>query len=142
MTLTQQDIEHNTELLIQASERGELLIPVSNPLDNNSAALRWAAEGGHIECVKLLLPVSNPKDLDSQALQTAVIHGHTECIKLLLPVSDYPLALQESIGDTALLQQCIETYENECRILQQKQRLTHILNAVQDTKINSTKRKL
>ena len=63
-------------------------MPVSDPTDRDSEALRLAAENGHVECAKLLLPVSDPKERDSQALRFAAHNGHAECVKLLLSVSD------------------------------------------------------
>lgn len=54
----------------------------------NSYALEKAAENGHAECVKLLIPVSEPDQDDSQALLLAAQNGHTECVRLLIPVSD------------------------------------------------------
>lgn len=59
-----------------------------NPKAGKSFSLCWAAEGGHLECVKLLIPVSDPKAADSQALCRAADNGHAECVKLLIPVSD------------------------------------------------------
>lgn len=56
--------------------------------DEKSKALRWAAVGGHVECVILLIPVSNPKAFSSDALRVAAYHGHVECVKALIPVSD------------------------------------------------------
>lgn len=54
----------------------------------NSFALEKAAEKGHAECVKLLIPVSEPGQDDSQALQLAAQNGQAECVRLLIPVSD------------------------------------------------------
>lgn len=90
---TQQDIETNTSLLIQASKEGHIksvehFIPISNPKHNNSCALQWAAANGHLECVKLLIPVSDPKAEESEAFKQAVFNGNAEIVQLLIPVSD------------------------------------------------------
>ena len=66
----------------------KLLIPVSNPQDDCSSALQWAARNGHVTCVELLIPVSDPKAKNSLALYWAVISGNLECVNLLIPVSD------------------------------------------------------
>lgn len=62
------------------------LINLSRSL--NSYALEKAAEKGHAECVKLLIPVSEPEQDNSQALERAAQNGHAECVRLLIPVSD------------------------------------------------------
>ena len=66
----------------------KLIIPLSDPKDNNSFPLRLASQNGHIECVRLLIPVSDPKSNKSLALRIACENGHAECAKLLTPVSD------------------------------------------------------
>lgn len=66
----------------------QLLIPLSDPLSNASLALRKAAEKGHVECVKLLLPVSDPKANSSDALYWSLVNGHMECAEVLGLVSD------------------------------------------------------
>ena len=66
----------------------KILIPVSDPKADDSAALMYAAENGHYKCVKLLIPVSDPKADDSAALIYAAENVHYECVKLLIPVSD------------------------------------------------------
>lgn len=91
--LTQENIQRNNKLLIQASENGDVdevrrLIPLSSPKAYKSEALLMAAMDGHTECVKLLIPVSDPKARKSEALVVAAEHGHIECVKLLIPVSD------------------------------------------------------
>ena len=85
--------DDNSKLLRLAARYGhtdvvKLLIPVSDPKAIGSYALRWAAEKGHTEVVKLLIPVSDPKALDSRALRLAAENGHTDVVKLLIPVSD------------------------------------------------------
>lgn len=65
-----------------------MLIPASNPLSCDSAALGLAADSGNPECVALLIPVSDPKALNSDALCRAAEFGHAECVELLIPVSD------------------------------------------------------
>lgn len=91
--LTQTDILYNTQLLVQASQKGDVetvkrLLPISIPKSNDNSAFRIAATFGHLEIVKLLLPVSNPKANDSEALRQASYNGYTEIVKLLIPVSD------------------------------------------------------
>lgn len=66
----------------------KLLLPMSDPKDHVSEALRYAAMDGHLEIVKLLLPVSDPKAFNSFALRWAAMNGHLEIVKLLIPVSD------------------------------------------------------
>lgn len=90
--ITKKDIQHNTQLLKQASEHGDIaeverLIPISDPKAHNNAALRWAARNGHLEIVKMLLPVSDPAANESAALAWAAEKGHTDIVKLLIPVS-------------------------------------------------------
>lgn len=60
--------------------------------EHNSAALRWAAVGGHIECVTLLIPVSNLKDDNSLPLQWACQNNDQACFDLC-DVSDPQAAL-------------------------------------------------
>lgn len=87
-TLDQQD---NNSALVQACKDGNLdevqrLLPTSNPrAHNNSAAVRWAADAGHLEIVRLLAPLS---DLQSCLAVQAAANGHAECVRLLIPVSD------------------------------------------------------
>lgn len=69
----------------QADDVARLITP---SYSLNSYALEKAAANGHADCVKLLIPVSEPDQDDSQALQIAAQNGHTECVKLLIPVSD------------------------------------------------------
>ena len=59
-----------------------------NPLADKSEALRCAADGGHVECVRRLIPVSNPRGWNSVALRMAANNGHTDCVRLLIPHSD------------------------------------------------------
>jgi len=66
----------------------ELLEEGADPKANDSFALGWAAENGHVEIVKLLIPVSDPKARDSEALRLAAEREYTEIVKLLIPVSD------------------------------------------------------
>lgn len=85
--------QHNSVALRWAAMEGhadcvKLLIPVSNPCDENSHALSLAAEAGHTDCVKMLIKVSNPKADNSWALKTAAEGGHVECVRLLIGVSD------------------------------------------------------
>jgi ankyrin repeat protein len=83
----------NSLALRWAADKGhleivKLLLPLSNPKANNSDALRYAALHGHLEVVKLLLPLSDPEAYNSEALRSAAQNGHLEVVKLLLPVSD------------------------------------------------------
>lgn len=83
---------HSSKALCEAAGNGhhecvKLLIPASNPNDNDSVALRWAACNGYAECVKLLIPVACLNS-NSKALGIAVRFGRAECVKLLIPVSD------------------------------------------------------
>lgn len=110
-------LEH-TRLLKEAAyydRIGEVrrLIPISDPTDNESEALRNAISQGHLECAKLLavvsdahiglkesawhgnvdlvaffIPLCDPKTGDSIALRWAARHGYLECVELLLPHSD------------------------------------------------------
>lgn len=109
--------EH-TRLLKEAAYYGRIdevrrLIPISDPTDNDSEALRNAVSQGHLECAKLLavvsdaymglkesawhgnvdllaffIPLCDPKTEDSIALHWAARHGYFECVELLLPHSD------------------------------------------------------
>jgi len=111
-------IEHNTELLCEASKTGNSeevrrLIPISDPKAQDSDALRLAAKNGHTECARLLIKVSSafgmalcwaahnghadcvellisvPEPIDGlKALLWAAERGHAECVKLLIPISD------------------------------------------------------
>jgi hypothetical protein len=66
----------------------KLLLPLSDPTDDDSLALRWAAEYDRTEIVKLLLEAgADPNANDSLALRWAAEFGHIEIVKLLLPVS-------------------------------------------------------
>ncbi len=86
-------IHENTQLLIQAAERGDAaevqrLIPISEPSFNSSWALQVAASDGYVDCVQLLIPVSEPKTKNSVTLRAAARSGHAQCVALLIPVSD------------------------------------------------------
>ena len=69
----------------QADDVARLITPFYSL---NSYALEKSAENGHAECVQLLIPFSEPDQDDSQALLLAAQNGHTECVRLLIPVSD------------------------------------------------------
>jgi hypothetical protein len=91
-----------SKALAEAARHGhlecvQLLIPVSDPKADDSAALRLAAEHGNWECARLLIPVSDPKADHSQTLRWAAEDGHDELVVLLLPLSD-PLALGRKDG--------------------------------------------
>jgi len=66
-------------------EKVKLLLPISDPSENNSDAIRWASYNGHLEVVKLLL--SDPR-VDSSDVNTAIRYassnGRTEIVKFLL----------------------------------------------------------
>lgn len=86
--------DHLHERLADSARDGEssglswLIASGADPRHNGSSALRFAAERGHVECVKLLIPLSDPKANDSEALRKAAFNGHAECVLLLAPVSD------------------------------------------------------
>jgi ankyrin repeat protein len=99
--------------LRRAAEGGHLecvkiLMAVSDPLAHDSYALQLAAREGHAECVRLLIPVSDPWANDSYALQLAAERGHAECVRLLIPVSD------SLANDSYALQWAAETGHVEC----------------------------
>lgn len=156
--LNQEQIQHNTSLLIEASKRGDIdkvqqLIPVSDPKSRNSLALITAAADGYTEIVKLLIPVCDPKSNNSLALFAALKEGHTEIIKLLVPVSDCAhiiaviddmTAIHNIIGtvnyDT--LASTLHKYIDEHEAVQQQQRLQNELDVFLDNKNKSIKRKM
>lgn len=145
MTFKPTDIELNTELLMRASQNGDVdevkrLIPVSNPKSYNSDPLRSAAYKGYLEIVQLLIPVSDPTANDNSALFWAARNEHTECVKLLIPVSDYQMLLQDKSRRVynTLLQQCVDEYE----ALQQKERLLNQLEDNFQIKQKSAKNKI
>lgn len=82
------------ERLLLSAKRGDLqgvmdsINEGASPLEGNSAALRWSAAFGHIDCLEYLIPVSNPRAIDSMALQWAAKHGHPRCVEALLAVSN------------------------------------------------------
>lgn len=133
-----------TQALGEAVRRGQaeatkLLLPVSDPKENDSYALRCAVENGHTDIVELLIPVSNPKALESTALFFAINKNNKDLIELLIPVSDYPLLIQKR--PTPLFLECVEKYET----LQLKERLNNTLAETHNiTKIlqNHPKRKM
>lgn len=75
-----------------------VLLPISNPKNNNSEALKIAAEKGDVETLKLLIPVSDPKANNSQALLAAVESNSVDCVRCLIPVSDV-----DAMGSRALV---------------------------------------
>ena len=48
---------------------------------------------GNTELVKILIPISDPKDGDSYAIRLAAKNNHEESIRLLIDVSDVDKAL-------------------------------------------------
>jgi len=67
-------------------EKVKLLLPISDPSEDNNYAIRYASHMGYIEIVKLLLsdPRVNPSTFNNEAIRWASINGHNEVIKLLL----------------------------------------------------------
>lgn len=67
-------------------------------LKQRSAALCFAALGGHPHCVNAILPFSNPDFKSALALKLAVRNGHRDCAKILIlktrSASDRARALQ------------------------------------------------
>ena len=47
----------------------------------------YAAENGHLECVKILAPLEKgmKDNEDNTALMLAAERGHLECVKILVP---------------------------------------------------------
>jgi len=137
------NIQHNTELLLQAAVDGDAvevqrLIPLSDPKAYGSRALQMATQNGHIECVKLLIPVSDPKANNSSALQFAVSLDHTECVDLLYPVSEPMVALQK------MQQQHPDSYKLWGQLYEmiEAERLHNTLNAEVGTTTAKVQRKM
>ena len=99
--LTIREVRENNAALVRAAiinDTKELsrLLPISDPKDSSSLALRMAAKFGNLDAVKILVPVSDTKNGDlprkedaaSDALQEAAKFGRTAVVKYLLPVSD------------------------------------------------------
>lgn len=63
------------------------LLPVTDPLADDSQALEEATKAGHVDVVRLLIPLSDPKARQSSALSAAARSRHAGVVKLLLPVS-------------------------------------------------------
>jgi len=81
----------STYALEVAAENGhancvDILIPFSEPDQNDSRPLERAAEKGHTQCVERLIPVSDMTHC--KALERAAMHGHTQCVRLLKDVSN------------------------------------------------------
>lgn len=66
----------------------KILINVHNPLSDISPALYLAAGQGHLDCVSHLLPLVDPLYKNSAAMVEAAGNGYTECLLLLVDVSD------------------------------------------------------
>lgn len=99
---TDQHIDNNFAL-VQACKDGNLdevqrLLPMSNPRAHNSAAVRWAGDGGHLEIVRLLAPLSNLQSC--LAVQAAAINGQVEVLHCLLEY-DIPPAIQRNALELA-----------------------------------------
>lgn len=91
--LNEKQLQHNSELLIKASQQGNLeevkqLISISNPKTDGSMALLQAANNGHTDIVKLLIPVSDAEAPDNHTMTIAAMKGHIDVVKLLAPVSN------------------------------------------------------
>lgn len=103
------DIEDNTKRLFEAAKNGDLnevqrLIPISDPKDKYSVALRVAIDHDHTECVKALIPVS---DEYSDAMAEAARNNKVEYVKLLLPLSDdHESALHAAAGNNHI--ECVK----------------------------------
>lgn len=87
------DIETNTNLLIQAAKMGNVeevqqLIPLSDPKAQRSRAL-WQALSIplSVECVKMLIPVSDPQDYNDVFFEAVKI-GNIPCIEMLMQVAN------------------------------------------------------
>lgn len=110
--------EHNNRLLKSAAYHGRIedvarLIPISDPTDENSEALRLAVAEGHLDVARMLVPFSNafiglkeaawygrveflrflktvcdPHQEDDIAIGWAIRSHNIECVKLLLPGVD------------------------------------------------------
>lgn len=90
--------DEESRALREAAERGYAdivarLIPVSDTRARGSAALICAAGGGHADCVSLLLPHSNPKDNESAALASAAHKGRWRVVDMLWDQSEPVAAL-------------------------------------------------
>lgn len=145
MSLTENEIAENTQLLNEASYIGDIqkvqrLLPVSDPKQNDSQTLAIAARTGNSDLVQILIPVSEPLKNGSWALRAAVKYEHKECVMLLLPVCDYQLVLK-SLPKHGIKPTFLHTCINEYEALLQKERLSNTLDEVVQCK-NSVKRKL
>lgn len=108
--------ENRSEALRWAAEHQhprlvELLIPVSEPGAWDSLALRWACEKPGFECFELLLPHSNPKDEKSAALRLAVTYGNIDAARVLFPLSDVEAAYKELLPRAHLYPGSLERFE-------------------------------
>lgn len=88
---TMHDIEHNTQLLVKATENGNAtevarLIPLSDPKQDFSYPLRIAAQRGFADCLALLIPVSDPTAKNYDAFKQAASRKHLKCLQVLLPL--------------------------------------------------------
>jgi len=77
---------------------------------NCNKALRVAAENGHTDCVALLIPVSDPLEDDSATLYWTVSFGQEftkgvlECVQLLICASDVQAADSRALRKAILLE--------------------------------------
>ena len=83
---------------ITAKKIKQLIEEGAEPKANDSYALRWAAEYGHLEIVELLIKNGADSKADnSSALQWAATNGHLKIVKLLLKSGADPKA-NNSLG--------------------------------------------
>ena len=66
-------------------------------VDECTEMLQLAAQRGFLECVKRLVPISDPMADESRALLVAAAFDHEQIIELLLPHSDAPAARRTAI---------------------------------------------
>lgn len=91
--LSLEDIASNTRLLNQAIleqdySKIEELLPVSEPLLDDSRSLLRAVSTGNVDLVKRLIPLTNPKDNEQDAFDTAIYWDYRDIIEALLPFVD------------------------------------------------------
>lgn len=82
-------------------EVADFLRAGANPKYQNSLALRLAAGGGHVECLRLLIPLSDATACDRHALVWAATHGYADCVRLLIPASDLARNQSAALGAAA-----------------------------------------
>ena len=70
------------------SEVARLTSNIHEPLDC-ARAIRWAANNGHLDCLKTLLEVHNKAHDISPALYLAAGQGHVECVSHLISLKQH-----------------------------------------------------